>query len=84
VRRKPGAHRQRALHALTTAEKLIARLKELQAQRPSYETLLLKLGAAKSEAGRDWSHIKVHLPQMLLSQLHLTLLEQPPPKIGDR
>jgi transposase len=44
-------------------KKLIARLKELQAQRPSYETLLLKLGAAKQEAGRDWSHLSITLPQ---------------------
>jgi len=44
-------------------KKLIARLKELQAQRPSYETLLLKLGAAKHEAGRDWSHLNITLPQ---------------------
>ncbi len=42
--------------------RLIARLKELQAQRPSYETLLLKLGAAKSEAGRDWSLIDITMP----------------------
>ena len=44
-------------------KRLIARLKELQAQHPSYETLLLKLGAAKSEAGRDWSLIDITMPQ---------------------
>ena len=44
-------------------KRLIARLKELQAQRPSYETLLLKLGAAKSEAGRDWSLLDITMPQ---------------------
>ena len=43
-------------------KRLITRLKELQAQRPSYETLLLKLGAAKSEAGRDWSLIDITMP----------------------
>jgi transposase len=43
-------------------KKLIARLKELREQRPSYEALLLKLGAAKHEAGRDWSHINITLP----------------------
>lgn len=41
---------------------LIARLKELQRQRPSYETLLLKLGAAKSEAGRDWALVRITMP----------------------
>jgi transposase len=44
-------------------KRLITRLKELQAQRPSYETLLLKLGAAKSEAGRDWSLLDITMPQ---------------------
>ena len=29
------------------------RLKELQRQRPSYETLLMKLGAARKEVGRS-------------------------------
>lgn len=43
--------------------RLIARLKELRDQRPSYETLLLKLGAAKSEAGRDWSLIDIAMPE---------------------
>jgi transposase len=42
---------------------LWARLRELQEQRPSYETLLMKLGAAKAEAGRVWSLVEVSLPQ---------------------
>jgi transposase len=42
---------------------LWARLKELQRQRSSYETLLLKLGAAKGEAGRVWSLVAVKLPE---------------------
>jgi transposase len=41
---------------------LWARLQELQAQRPSYEALLLKLGAAKAAAGRVWSLVEVNLP----------------------
>jgi hypothetical protein len=41
---------------------LITRLKDLQRQRPGYETLLLKLGAAKKEAGRDWSLVDITLP----------------------
>ena len=53
---KERSMRRRRLKAL------IARLKELQRQRPSYESLLLKLGAAKSEAGRDWSLVEITLP----------------------
>jgi transposase len=44
-------------------KKLWARLKELQEQRPSYEALLMKLGAAKAEAGRVWSLVEVDLPK---------------------
>ena len=53
---KERSMRRRRLKAL------IARLKDLQRQRPSYEALLLKLGAAKSEAGRDWSLVDLTLP----------------------
>ena len=42
---------------------LWARLEKLQAQRPSYENLLMKLGAAKHEAGRVWSLVEVSLPK---------------------
>src|SRR5438477_8296713 len=44
-------------------KKLWARLKELKEQRPSYQALLMKLGAAKSEAGRVWSLVELTLPQ---------------------
>ena len=54
---KERAMRRRKLKALWT------RLKELQTQRPSYEALLLKLGAAKAEAGRAWSLVTVTLPE---------------------
>ena len=40
-----------------------ARLKELQRQRPSYSTLLMKLGAAAHEAGRTSALAKVPLPE---------------------
>jgi transposase len=43
--------------------KLWARLKELKEQRPSYQTLLMKLGAAKEAAGRVWSLVGVKLPE---------------------
>jgi transposase len=43
-------------------KRLWARLTALQRQRPTYETLLLKLGAAKQEAGRVWALVRVTLP----------------------
>jgi hypothetical protein len=43
-------------------KRLWARLTALQRQRPAYETLLLKLGAAKKEAGRAWGLVRVGLP----------------------
>lgn len=42
---------------------LWGRLQELKEPRPSYETLLMKLGAAKQAAGRVWSLVAVKLPQ---------------------
>jgi hypothetical protein len=44
-------------------ERLWARLKELQHQKPAYETLLMKLGAAKKEAGRVASLVRLSLPE---------------------
>ncbi len=44
-------------------KRLWRRLKELQQQRPSYETLLMKLGCARKEAGRAWSLVKLTLPE---------------------
>ncbi len=43
-------------------KRLWSRLQALQQQRPTYETLLLKLGAAKQEAGRAWALVRVELP----------------------
>ena len=45
-------------------KKLWVRLKELKAQRPSYQALWMKLGAAKAEAGRVWSLVKLSLPKV--------------------
>jgi transposase len=42
---------------------LLARLKELQRQRPTYETLLLKLGAAKKQVGRFACLVRWKLPE---------------------
>jgi transposase len=54
---KERSMRRRKLKALW------ARLKELKEQRPSYQSLLMKLGAAKHEAGRVWSLVEVLLPE---------------------
>jgi transposase len=54
---KERAMRRRKLKQLWT------RLKALREQRPSYEALLMKLGAAKAEAGRVWSLVEVALPE---------------------
>jgi len=43
-------------------KRLWARLHTLQRQRPTYETLLLKLGAAKKDAGRAWGLVQMELP----------------------
>lgn len=43
-------------------KRLWARLKDLQRQRPTYQNLLLKLGAAKKDAGRSWALINLQLP----------------------
>ncbi len=54
-------HKERAMRR-RRLKRLWARLTALQRQRPTYETLLLKLGAAKTEAGRVWALVRVALP----------------------
>jgi len=44
-------------------KRLWKRLHELQQQRPTRDQLLLKLGAAKKEAGRAYGLVKVRLPR---------------------
>jgi transposase len=53
---KERSMRRRRLRQLWT------RLKKLQRQRPAYETLLLKIGAAQKDAGRAKSLIRIVLP----------------------
>lgn len=55
-RMKEQSMRQRRLR------RLCKRLHELQAQAPTRDHLLLKIGAAKKEAGRAFSLVKIHLP----------------------
>jgi hypothetical protein len=43
-------------------KKLWNRLHELQSQKLSRDQLLIKLGAAKKEAGRTYSLVEIHLP----------------------
>lgn len=54
---KERAIRRRKLKALWK------RLHELKAQQPSYEALLMKMGAAKEAAGRVWSLVQTTLPE---------------------
>ena len=44
-------------------KRLWARLTTLQRQKPSRDQLLLKLGAAKKEAGRVWSLVDIEIPK---------------------
>lgn len=44
-------------------KKLWGRLKELQKQKLTYTQLLLKIGAAKKEAGRTYSLVQINLPE---------------------
>lgn len=42
---------------------LLARLKQLQEQQPSYEQLLMKIGAARKQVGRVAALVELELPQ---------------------
>jgi hypothetical protein len=44
-------------------KKLCARLKTLQGQELTYKDLLMKLGAAKAEAGLCWGAVEITLPE---------------------
>jgi hypothetical protein len=44
-------------------KRLWARLQELQRQAPGRDQLLLKLGAARKEAGRAYSLVKIRIPR---------------------
>jgi transposase len=45
-------------------KKLWSRLKQLQSQNNSRDQLLIKIGAAKKEAGRAYSLVKINLPEV--------------------
>lgn len=61
VQSQARVHKERAMRR-RQFKRLWARLVALQHQRPSYENLLLKLGAARKEAGRAWSLVRLTLP----------------------
>jgi len=62
VQSQARVHKERAMRR-RQLKRLWRRLKALQGQRPSYETLLLKLGAARKEAGRARSLVQLTLPE---------------------
>lgn len=55
-------HKERAMRQ-RRLRRLWRRLRELQQQAPSRDRLLIKLGAAKKEAGRAWGLVKLTLPE---------------------
>ena len=56
------AQKERAMRR-RRLKKLITRLQELQQQKLTRDELLLKLGAAKKEAGRAYYLVDIHLPE---------------------
>jgi len=48
---------------LRRLKKLWARLETLQGQELCYKSLLMKLGAARAQAGQCWSAVKIELPE---------------------
>jgi transposase len=63
VKSQARISKERAMRKRRLKE-LWARLKELKQQKPSYETLLMKLGAAKQKAGRTWSLVEIQWPEV--------------------
>jgi len=61
VQSQARVHKERAMRR-RQLKRLWKRLKTLQARRPTYETLLLKLGEARKEAGRTYALVRVELP----------------------
>jgi transposase len=55
-------HKERAMRR-RRLKKLWQRLRELQSQRITRDTLLLKIGAAKKEAGQVYALVAISLPQ---------------------
>ncbi len=62
ARSRGRQHKERGMRR-RRLKRLWQRLHELQQQKPSRDQLLLKLGAAKKEAGRAYGLIEVQLPK---------------------
>ena len=62
ARSEARVHKERSMRRLRL-KKLWARLGELRAQAPSRDELLMKLGAARKEAGRAWHLVDVRKPE---------------------
>ena len=63
VKSQDRVHKERSMRR-RKLKQLWERLKELKEQRPSYERLLMALGAARKQAGRiAWGLIEVTLPK---------------------
>jgi transposase len=67
VNSQARVHKERAIRR-RKLKALWKRLKQLKTQRPSFKTLLLKLGAAKAAAGRVYSLVQVNLPRTPTTQ----------------
>jgi hypothetical protein len=62
ARSEARVHKERAMRQ-RRLKKLWARLHALQTQRITRDQLLLKLGAARKEAGRAWALVNIELPK---------------------
>ena len=62
VKSQRRVHKERAMRQ-QRLRRYLARLTALQRQRPHYDTLLTKLGAAQALAGRAASLVKLRLPE---------------------
>jgi transposase len=62
VQSQARVHKERAMRR-RQLKRLWRRLQQLQRRRPTYETLLLKVGAALKEAGRARALVTINLPE---------------------
>jgi hypothetical protein len=60
----------------TSSKKLIRRLRELQQQDLTRDELLLKLGAAKKEAGKAYTLLVIHSPLLRTRSFPLVVCNQ--------
>jgi transposase len=63
VQSEPRIDKERAMRR-KKLKWLLARLKDLQRQEPTYEQLLMKIGAAQKQVGRIASLVRLELPEV--------------------